>query len=237
MCIRDRLYRLGVTLNEMLARLERSAAGERAFLASASHELRTPLAILKAEVELALTGEQTPEALAAALRSTGEEADRLIQLADDLLVVVRAQEGQLPLALDHIPVADLFGELVAGYAALGMDRLETELEPGLHVVADRLRLERALGNLIDNACRYGDAPVRLHARTTASGVELHVIDHGTGFTTEALQTPLDGTPRSNARGFGLGLAMVASIAHAHGGSAATANTGSGADAWLTLPSG
>jgi signal transduction histidine kinase len=231
----DELHRLGVTLNEMLERLERSAAGERAFLAGASHELRTPLAILKAEVELALSGDQDPEALAAALQSVGEEADRLIRLAQDLLIVARGQEGKLPLDLADVQVADLIDDLVASYAALGVQRLQADVEADLHVRADRLRLEQALSNLIDNARRYGHPPVTLRAHTTDRGVEIHVTDHGDGFSSEALVGPLDGTPRANARGFGLGLAMVASIARAHGGTASTANTNEGADAWVTLP--
>jgi two-component system OmpR family sensor kinase len=231
----DELRRLGVTLNEMLERLAASAAGERAFLASASHELRTPLAILNAEVDLALTGPQTVDELRAALQSAGEEADRLIQLADDLLIVARGQEGRLPLTLDDIPVSDVLEDLASGYAALGVDRLRTDVDPGLVVRADRLRLDQALGNLVDNAFRHGSPPVRLHAAATGDGVEIHVVDNGVGFSDDALDAPLDGTPRASATGFGLGLAMVASIARAHGGSASTANTGAGADAWVTLP--
>jgi signal transduction histidine kinase len=231
----DEIRRLGVTLNEMFERLEASAAGERAFLASASHELLTPLAILKGEVELALDGDEPEAALRDALTSVGEEADRLTRLAQDLLVVARAHEGKLPLTLADVALSEVVDDLIAGYAALGADRLHSEIQPGLNVRADRLRLEQALGNLIDNALRYGSPPVRLEARTVAGAVEIHVTDDGPGFPDEALREPLDGTPRANARGFGLGLALVASIARAHGGTAALANTPTGADASLTLP--
>jgi signal transduction histidine kinase len=103
------------------------------------------------------------------------------------------------------------------------------------VRADRVRLEQALGNLIDNAIRYGAPPVRLRAQVRPETIEIHVTDGGTGYSEAVLREPLDGTPLASARGFGLGLAMVASIARAHGGTAGLANTGSGADAWLTLP--
>src|SRR5262245_35683811 len=70
------LTRLGITLNEMIARLEAAFARERAFVADASHELRTPLAILRTELELALRGEKAIDELESSLRSAAEETDR-----------------------------------------------------------------------------------------------------------------------------------------------------------------
>ena len=99
---RDEVERLGETLNEMLARLEGAIERERTFVSDASHELRTPLAILKAELELAMRSARSPEELEAAIRSAAEETDRLAQLADDLLVVARAEEGRLPVRLTKI---------------------------------------------------------------------------------------------------------------------------------------
>ena len=93
----DEIHRLGVTLNLMLERIESARDRERAFVSDASHELRTPLAILKTEVEVALRTDNPPEALRAALRVAGEEADRLTQLADDLLLVARSDAGRLDL--------------------------------------------------------------------------------------------------------------------------------------------
>ncbi len=104
---RDEVARLGETLNEMLSRLEQAFERERTFVSDASHELRTPLAVLKAELELARRGGRTPEQLEAAIRSAAEEADRLAQLADDLLVVARADEGRLPVRLGEVAVPDL----------------------------------------------------------------------------------------------------------------------------------
>ncbi|MBA3808431.1 MAG: HAMP domain-containing protein [Solirubrobacterales bacterium] len=78
----DEIGRLGTTLNAMLERLEEALAHERRFVADASHELRTPLAILKAEVDLALSRGRSPSELTAALASVAEETDRLVRLAD-----------------------------------------------------------------------------------------------------------------------------------------------------------
>ena len=103
----DEIGRLGETLNLMLARLEAAFARERTFVADASHELRTPLAILKAELELALRAGRSVEELEAALRSAAEETDRLVQLAEDLLVIARVEEGRLPIRSARLDAQDV----------------------------------------------------------------------------------------------------------------------------------
>ena len=90
----DEISRLGETLNEMLDRLEAALEHERRFVDDASHELRTPLALHKTELELALRYATGEEELRAAIASAVEEIDRLIQLAEDLLVVARSEEGR-----------------------------------------------------------------------------------------------------------------------------------------------
>src|SRR5437763_925525 len=103
----DEIGRLGRTLNEMLARLEAAFARERSFVADASHELRTPLAILRTELELALRGEHTASELEAAVRSAAEETERLSNLAEDLLVIARSDQGQLPIRRAAVHADDL----------------------------------------------------------------------------------------------------------------------------------
>ncbi|HSL64422.1 MAG TPA: histidine kinase dimerization/phospho-acceptor domain-containing protein, partial [Gaiellaceae bacterium] len=92
----DEVGRLARTLNEMLARLEAGLERERRFVADASHELRTPLSSLRTELELALRRPRPPDELRAALASAADETERLVRLADDLLVLARADEGRLP---------------------------------------------------------------------------------------------------------------------------------------------
>jgi two-component system, OmpR family, sensor kinase len=110
------------------------------------------------------------------------------------------------------------------------------------VVADRMRLEQALGNLVANALRYGDGSVDLHTDVHDGTIEFHVTDEGRGFTPEFIPRAFDRFSRAEATrataGSGLGLAIVALIAEAHGGSAGVANRPSGgADAWIALPRG
>jgi signal transduction histidine kinase len=242
---RDEIRRLGETLNEMLARLEAGLARERRFVADASHELRTPLALLRTELELALRRTRSAAEYEAALRSAAEEVDRLTLLAEDLLVLARLDEGEL--AVRRSPVeAD---ELLVGVArrfALRADAQGRAIEvstPGVgRFDGDRLRLEQALANLVDNALRHGAGTIRLAASDTNGRVELRVSDEGTGFPPAFLAHAFERFARvDESRGdaaAGLGLAIVDAVARAHGGRAEAANgEHGGAVVSLVIPAG
>jgi two-component system, OmpR family, sensor kinase len=230
---RDEVSRLGETLNEMLARLEAGLERERRFVADASHQLRTPLALLTTELELALRSSRSPEELRKALHSATESTARLSRLTDDLLLLARADEGEVPLKAEQTDVADIVGQVATRYGVRG------DAEP-LVVNADPLRLEQALSNLVDNALRHGGTDVRVRASRENGTVELHVLDDGAGFPEEFLERAFERFSRADhptrRDGSGLGLAIVQTIARAHGGSAGAANRpGGGADVWLALP--
>ena len=116
----------------MLERLEEIFAHEKAFVANASHELRTPLATLKTELDLALRRERSLGELRQTLRSADEEVDRLSALADDLLVLARADEGALPVRRLDVDVADLLSRV--------RDRFDPEHARVQVTVPDDMRL-------------------------------------------------------------------------------------------------
>jgi len=239
----DEIARLGATLNAMLDRLGEALAHERRFVADASHELRTPLAILKAEVDLALSQGRSPGELQAALASVSEETDRLIQLAEDLLTIAQTAQGKLPVQLTQTDIGEVLHGVARRFARRAQDNgraLQVSVEPGLHAPIDRLRVDQALGNLIDNALRYGSGPVSLTAADHGGSVEIHVLDRGSGFTEDFLPRAFERFSRTGAShkdgGSGLGLAIVETITHAHRGEAHVANRDrGGADVWLVLP--
>jgi heavy metal sensor kinase len=237
----DEIARLGETLNGMLGRLEAALARERRFVSDASHELRTPLAALRAELELALRRERTKEELEAALRSAAEETERLSRLAEDLLVLARADDGRLPVRRMPLPASELLGDVRERYASRAADAgrsLEVEVDEGLELSVDRLRAEQALGNLVENALQHGRGRVLLQA-ARRNGIELHVRDEGPGFAPDFIGRAFEpfsrGDPARSTQGAGLGLAIVAVIARAHGGTARAVNRDGGADIWLELP--
>jgi two-component system OmpR family sensor kinase len=239
----DELAQLGATLNEMLDRLERSAERERGFVASASHELRTPLALLRAELELALREGRSPEELREAVASAVSESDRLVQLAEDLLVLARADEGRLPVRPERLDAAELLATTARRFEARASESgrsLRVNGSNGLVLRADRLRTEQALANLVDNALRHGAGAVELGAEPAGTGVRLHVLDRGPGFDPElngrAFERFTRGDRARSRGGTGLGLAIVDAIARSHGGRAgAESRTDGGADVWIELP--
>jgi signal transduction histidine kinase len=239
---RDEISRLAVTLNDMLARLHAAFEHERRFVADASHELRTPLALLRTELDLALRRPRSREELQSALRSAAEETQRLSRLADDLLLIARADRGSLPIRREAVAAADLFADAASRFAGRARELgRELRIEPSdLHVDADPLRVGQALVNLVDNALTHGSGAVELAARQRGGFVELHVRDEGDGFPAAFRARAFDRFSRADeARsrgGSGLGLSIVELVAQAHGGDAGLEERpGGGADVWLSLP--
>lgn len=225
----------------MLARLEAALERERTLVSNASHELRTPLALLKTEIELALDEPDSAPVLAAALRSVGEETDRLAQLADDLLLLASIDSGKLPLRRTRFPIAELLDTIAIRFRRRATDAgrtIEVTVPAGLQVLADRRRLEQALANLVENALRHGAGTVRFEAADRAGALTIEVADQGEGFPPRFLASAFERFSRADGSrsGAGLGLAIVAAIAHAHGGTASAANDPAGAArVTLTIP--
>lgn len=240
---RDEISRLATTLNATLDRLDGALTRERRFVADASHELRTPLALMRTELELALRHKRSPEELVAAISSASDETDRLAQLAEDLLLIARSDAGELPLRRTRVRVADVADGVVQRHGRQAADagrKLEVDVDPTLEADADPLRLEQALGNLVDNALRHGAGTVVMRAQRADGMVRLSVADSGPGIPEAFVDRAFERFSRADeARGrggSGLGLAIVDLVATSHGGASGIANRpAGGAEVWLTVP--
>jgi signal transduction histidine kinase len=238
---RDEVSRLGETLNEMLSRIGDGLARERRFVADASHELRTPLALLKTELELALRRARSTEELEAAIRGAAEDTERLSRIADDLLLLARAEQGRVPLRRELVDVADVM-ETVAGRFRSRAESESRDLSVAANdpfvVSADRSLLEQALGNMVDNAFSHGAGRITLTAEQSNGTTELHVLDEGKGFPADFLHHAFERfsqAQKTSSEGSGLGLAIVETIAEAHEWRARAANApNGGTDVWLVL---
>lgn len=228
-------------VDRMLVRLEEGLRRERTFVADASHELRTPLTMLRMELELMRNERPRGEDFDAAVEAAISDTDRLATLSEDLLLLARADRDRLPLRREALDVAALLESVAGRYAA---DQVTVVSAPcgasSGSIDADRLRLEQALGNLVDNALAHGGAPVTIWASVAAGTVALHVADSGPGFEPEFIPHAFDrfsqAAPGDGGSGAGLGLAIVRAVAIAHGGSARAGNReGGGADVWIRLP--
>ena len=231
----DEIARLGRTLNEMLARLEQAFERERTFVSDASHELRTPLALLTTELELALRKPRDPDELRDALESALAETERLSRLANDLLLIARSDQGRMSVRPVPIEARELLDDTARRFGATaeaGGRTLRVDCEDTVVFEADRLQLERAVANLVDNALHHGVGEVVLAGRATdGDRVELEVRDDGMGFPPEFLPEAFQRFSRPDegrtGRGAGLGLAIVDAVARVHGGEAHARNLASG----------
>lgn len=238
----DELHRLGETLNEMLDRIEESLERERVFVADASHELRTPLSILRAELELARRPGRSPEELRAALSSTSEEVDRLARLAEDLLVIARFDQGRLPIKREPVAIEPLLERVRDRFSARAAGdgrEISLAVPAGARAELDPMRIEQALGNLIDNALRHGGGEIRIAAGTEGDATVLEVSDAGPGFPEPFRAQAFERFSRADegrsGGGAGLGLAIVQAVAQAHGGDAALDGAGERTAVRISVP--
>jgi two-component system, OmpR family, sensor kinase len=228
----------------MLTRIHASVERERTLVSDASHELRTPLAVLRTELELIARDRPAGLELQAAVRSAIEETDRLSRLADDLLLLARADDDRLVVDVGSVSATALLHEAAKRarrQAAAAEKQITVDAPADPHVLVDRDRAAQAIDNLLTNALGHAKAHVNLSAHSTGQFVELHVTDDGPGFPTDFLPHAWERFARADTarteNGAGLGLAIVRTIAEAHGGGASAANAATGgADVWITLPS-
>ncbi len=247
---RDEISRLAETLNGLLGRLHHAYERECAFVADAGHELRTPLTVLRGELELARRPGRSRDQLAATVEVAAEQTERLIRLAEDLLVLARDEhEPARFIRFDLTEVAE--GSRAAALA--GSRRRPVSItvdapdQPVL-VSGDPDRIRRALDNLVVNALRFSPpgGEIRIELTDLAGQVEVSVADQGPGFAPGFLPVAFerfrrDDPARARAEqdggeqaGTGLGLAIVRSVMRAHSGSATAANLTSSSGARVTL---
>jgi signal transduction histidine kinase len=221
----------------MLERLQQAMQKEQRFLDWASHELRTPLGVLKMELELALARSRTPEELKEALANALAETDRVVHLAEHLLVLSRTRAGQMVLHREDTPVDSILERAAASHRARAQaEGMAVSVESGdaLRARVDRERLRQALDDLIDNSLRHArpGTNVRLSAHRSDGRLLVTVRDDGPGFPPDLL----DGDGEGSASGTGLGLSVVRAIAEAHGGALRLRNeVPRGASASIELP--
>jgi two-component system sensor histidine kinase MprB len=233
----DELGRLGASFNHMLEALESSVQQQRQLVADASHELRTPLTSVRTNVEVLARSDALPrEERERIYADVVAQIEELAALVTDIVELAREGEHELPVEEVHL---DVLVERAVERASRRWPRIRfvTEVEPTL-VQGVPSRLDRALGNLIDNAAKFsppgGTVEVGLHAGTVA------VRDHGPGIDESDLPHVFDRFYRApSARGLpgsGLGLAIVRQITQAHGGSVVAERApGGGSILRLTLP--
>jgi signal transduction histidine kinase len=260
---RDELGSLAEVLNGLLARLEhafgqeqRSAEQQRQFMADASHELRTPVAALSSVADVALARKDRDAGeLREALDVVRGEGSRLGRLVDDLLLLSRADAGELPLRREQLFLEELLQDSVRAARGLAAARDVTLIAPPAEeapFVGDGHMLRRLLMILLDNAIKYtprgGEVRLSLDRDTASKSYRISVEDTGPGVPTWAAERIFERFFRvDESRGrtaddnvsvpsAGLGLAIARLTAEAHGGTVTLGASGpNGSRFVVTLP--
>jgi two-component system OmpR family sensor kinase len=246
----DELVRLTVSINQMVARLERSFTTLRRFTADASHELKTPLTVLRAGIERSITHPTVPDDVMATLEETLFEVNRMAELVDALLTLARVDEGRAPLHLETLDLRDMLAEVAETANILGEQaQVDVEVvmpEAPCPLRGDAGRVRQLLMNLLTNAVKYTPPAGRVTIRASRKDgtLTVSVSDTGIGIAPGDLPYIFDRFWRADpARsrtgdrpGAGLGLAISRWIAEAHGGTIEVqSRPGRGTTFTVTLP--
>lgn len=222
----------------------------RDFVANLSHELRTPLSILRGYIETLLDSPETSRAeLSRILGVMDRHSKRLDLLVQDLLTLAQLESGNSNLQFGNVDLSSFFAELLRDWEkkfATKQLNVNVDLAPNLAPVrVDRVRLQEAVYNLLDNAVKYSHecGDIRVMGAQRDGAVVLSVSDNGIGISKEDLPRIFERFYRAdkarsaeNVRGTGLGLAIVKHVAQLHGGRVeAESELGRGTTIRMVLP--
>ena len=227
---RDELGQLSEAFNDMTGRLHASRQAQVDLVANVSHELRTPLTTVKGMVETLREGAVDDVEVRDRFLATVEgEADRMIRLVSDLLLLSRADSGALDLRRAILDLGPLVAQVVDRLRPLA-EKAQVALvvdvpDGALPVSADGGRVEQVLVNLLDNACKYSRPGARVVVSLGREGsmAQVQVRDEGAGIPAPALSRMgerffrVDRARSRDEGGSGLGLAIARTLVEAHGG--------------------
>lgn len=243
----DELDQLAGTINDLLDRLAAYHTQVIRFTADASHELRSPLGAMRAAVEVALQNPRTAEAYRETLASIGEQCDRLTSLVNGLLLLARADAGELQVRREPLDLGAVAADVAEMFEPLAEERgvgLVFRPSPSVTVLGDSSRLRQLVTNLVDNAIKFTEAggTVTLRVERAGGWARLLVSDTGIGIPPEHLPHVFErfyqASPARTGSGHGLGLSICKWIVEAHGGvlqAEGNAGAGAGTSLIVSLP--
>ena len=220
------LAELAQSLNDMLARLEEAFRRLSDFSSDIAHELRTPVSNLMTETHVALSRPRSADDYRSILESNAEEFEHMARMISDMLLLAKAENGLAAQNLETVNLAEEVRALFDYYDAVAEEKgLRLILEGDAEVSADRLKLRRALGNLLSNAVRHSavETTLRVRISTSPDAVSICMENTGDGIAQEYWERVfdrffrVDPSRQRSSEGTGLGLAIAKSIVVAHSG--------------------
>jgi heavy metal sensor kinase len=225
----DELSELVHTLNDMINRIEKGVRNIQQFTADASHELRTPITAMRGEIEVALRRTRSREDYKETLKSSLQELQWMEKMVNDLLLLSRADAGELNLNIEPCNLAELIQECyhTQTYTAQKKNiRFQINIaDKSFTAPIDSYRIRQVLCNLLDNALKYtaDGGMVTINAEKNNSAVEISITDNGCGIAENDLPLVFNRFYRADkSRGreeysSGLGLSICKWIVEAHRG--------------------
>jgi signal transduction histidine kinase len=224
----DEFDRLSVSLNAMLARMEKLNEGLRQVSDNIAHDLKTPLTRLRNKAESALSGDRDQQEYRAALEEVISESDQLIRTFNALLMISRVEAGSAAAEMSELDLSAIAAEFAELYEPVVEDqdmRFEKRIEPGILVRGNRELIGQAISNLVDNAIKYAEnaerPEIEISVRRADNHVLLTVADHGPGVPEDKYGDVVKRFFRLDESrskpGTGLGLALTAAVMELHGG--------------------
>ena len=232
----DELEHLGVTVNQLLARVSAGVTRQRRFISDASHELRSPITAISTHAELALYGDE--QEMKAALRVAHRNSARLASLVDDLLTLSLTDEALLQRA-EPVEIHEVLRQEV-GKLGTTVEAMVLRAEE-LVVVGDPRRIRWLVSNLLANAMAHAISKLEASCICEGDGVRIRIDDDGPGVPIDLREEIFNRFARTDIGrsraygGAGIGLSIVAAVAEAHGGTVAVTESDLGGarfDVWI-----
>ncbi|MFA6320644.1 MAG: HAMP domain-containing sensor histidine kinase [Candidatus Omnitrophota bacterium] len=224
---KDEVKRLADTFNDMIDRLDRSFSSQQNFIQDISYELKAPLVMLKSELADVMNGERPKEECQVVLKKCQEELDRFSLIIEDLLVLAKFDNSQMPLEIKKISLTKLLDGVVKNAKTSASQKdiaLSSFLQDTVVIDGDEEQLVKMFESLIDNAIKYTyrKGKVIVSAHNDGEFAKITVSDTGMGMPDEEILYIFDrfyqiNKSRTNKQSFGLGLSIAKSIADSHKG--------------------
>ena len=228
--------------------VEASWKAQQQFTADASHELKTPLTVILANMQILQSHpEDTIASQSQWIESTQTEGEHMRQMINDMLDLAKPEAMRTPKVLSDIDLTGLLEGDALQFESVAFERgidLHMDIQQGVHLKGDVMRLHRLTSTLIDNACKYADEGGRVDVRLSSDSREMRLTVHNTGaiIAPEDLPHVFDRFYRADkartreSGSYGLGLAIARDVAREHGGDiVATSAEGEGTTFTVTLP--
>jgi len=220
------LRELSQAFNRMLTRLDESFSRLTQFSSDLAHDIRTPLTNLLAQAQVALSQPRSNEQYRAIIESSVEEFQRLSRMVDDMLFLARTDARQHTMQFQRVDAGQEVLRVARYYESIAQDRgIAIAVNGHCSFDGDPLLVQRALGNLLSNACAHAPSGSSVTIQCVCCGdvAIVAVADEGPGIAEEHWDRifdrfyRLDPARQNSATGTGLGLAIVKSIMNKHSG--------------------